>query len=346
MPKPSTKSVYSLLLANYTPIFLIVGIFLCGISTIIPWELLAHIVRDAGIAALIGIYLMWTLEQVNKLRVQQEVHEFIETVGESFIQAVYGRELPPELFDVICKSLFNQSFIYTAHHTDLIIQDFNDASIAAAPPGVRKLLESFREHTKNTSLSAENLIILRISTYVEVKNVSQTTAEYPLKFQTPKPFGGNYEGLCGITSVRIDGQEQLATEVYNRDADPETNPTLLEFSRNALVAPGATVKVSTEAYSLRRNDDAEQLRPRFPAKGVNLSVMDSDGNKDIVISLNAPLLEGTETFAVKNEKTNKAKFSVAQYLLPYQSVEVIWTPKRREKEQQPSLQPELPSAGT
>jgi hypothetical protein len=118
---------------------------------------------------------------------------------------------------------------------------------------------------------------------------------------------------------------------------------LLAPDSKALPEPEALVKVSLESYSLRRNDDKEPWQTLRPTRGRNGSVMDSDGNKDIMISLDAPLLEGTESFAVKNEKTNKAVLSVEQYLLPYQGVTMTWSPHRTEEVCQSSTHSELSS---
>ena len=80
---------FRLLRANYSLWFLLLGIGALSLSSAIPWELGHDVVRDAGIAALVGVYLMWTLERINKLRVQTEVQEYVHSVGENFIKAVY-----------------------------------------------------------------------------------------------------------------------------------------------------------------------------------------------------------------------------------------------------------------
>lgn len=52
-------------------------------------------------AFLVGIILMWTLKRTNRARIQSEVQEYIRAAGQNFLRAVYGRELPREMFEVI-----------------------------------------------------------------------------------------------------------------------------------------------------------------------------------------------------------------------------------------------------
>lgn len=332
MSEPLIGRVYRLLLTNYTLIFFVSGVALIGGSTRIAWTIPAQIARDAGISMLIGIYLMWTLERINKLRVQAEIQEYIKDVGENFIKAVYGNELPPKLFDVIRRSLFEQRFIRNVYKIDVTLQDFNETSISTAPPGVQPLLRSFMKTAGSGGLATDKLVIFRSSAYYEIENVTSIAADYRVTFEIPKPFGGSHEGLSGITSVRIAGREQIEDSVFKENADPGANPATLTYSKEVTVSPGTTIKVSLEAYSLRRNEDWEPWQTLIPSKGMDVSVTDSDGNKEIVISLDAPLLEGTEKFTTKAGRTNKAVLSTSQYLLPYQGVTLTWRPLAQDQQ--------------
>src|SRR5947207_2088031 len=73
------------------------GLALLVLHAYIELDLISHLVRDVGIALLVGGYLMVTIERRNKLKIQEEVYEYVRVVGENFITAVYGSRIPMEL---------------------------------------------------------------------------------------------------------------------------------------------------------------------------------------------------------------------------------------------------------
>jgi hypothetical protein len=325
----ASQREHRLLTQNYALLCLLLGILLSYAGArVTRWPHAAQVVRDVGIAFLVSIILMWTLERVNKLRIQSEVRQYVHSVGENFFKAVYGRALPQELFEVIRQSVLNQSFLRSVYNIDITIQDLSDESIAKVPKPVRELLCSFKGKAQEIGVAPDDVVLFRSTAYYEVQNISGVPAEYHVVFEITKPFAGCCEGLCGVTSARIDGHEQITDDVLYRTPDAGDDPTRLRFSRRAVVGPGADIRVCLEAYSVRRRDDKEQWQTMIPCRRMNVSAEDMDGNKDLVISLDAPLLEGNERFAVKDPNTSKASLAVAQYLLPYQGVTVTWAPCR------------------
>jgi hypothetical protein len=170
----------------------------------------------------------------------------------------------------------------------------------------------------------EKLIVAQFASYYEVRNVSPVAKDYAVTWVMPKPFGGNYPGLCGLTSVKIDRVEQLRKVFDEQDG---ANPTVV-YEKLVRIPPGKTINVFLESYSVRQNDDKEQWQTLIPCAGMTIFVTDENGTKDIFLQLDAPLLEGEEKFAIKDPNTNKATLRIPQYLLPYQGVTITWTPSR------------------
>jgi hypothetical protein len=166
-----------------------------------------------------------------------------------------------------------------------------------------------------------------MSSRYEVHNVSSVPAKYEVVFEIPHPFGGNYDGLCGITSVLIDGHQKIIDSVLLKTANAKDR-SLLSYSLWQNISEGQSIRVALEAYSIRSNDDVEPWQTLIPSNGMNMSAADADGTKDIILTLDAPLLVGGETLAVKDGRTNKATLSITQYLLPYQGISIKWTPSR------------------
>jgi hypothetical protein len=342
---------FSLKITNYSIVFGLFGVLLCLSSVYLEGHLqfeghnlLAHLTRDLGIAFLVGIYLMWTLDRLNSLKMDAEIKAYIKAVGDNFIQAAYGKELPPELFSVVKKSFFDQSFIRKAFYVDVSLHDFNDAYINAAPESVKELLRTFHGQIASNAISKE-LIVFKMSSRYEVHNVSSIPAKYEVVFEVPQPFGGNYDGLCGITSVLIDGQQKITDAVLFKTENAKDR-SLLSFSLWEDIAEGQSIRVALEAYSIRTNDDVEPWQTLIPSNGMNMTATDADGTKDIILTLDAPLLLGGEPLALKDRRTNKATLSITQYLLPYQGISIKWTPSRIVAGLLPTGKPETSVAGT
>ncbi len=316
----------------YSLLFFLLGIALLVGSTYVTHELVSHLLRDMGLAALVGLYLMWTLERLNKRRVQAEVQEYIESVGENFISTVYGRFLPPALFDVIRRSLFDQSFLRTVYSIDLSLQNLTSAAIDSASGPVRDMLSAFVARADAESLDRQDLIVLQMTLYYEVRNVAAAADDYAVRLEIPKPFGREYEGLAGITSVSIDGREMISEAPYWGEESEGRNPNMVFFSEGVRMKPDQTIRVTLEAYSVRRMDDWEPWQTMVPSHGMTVRARDLDGDKDITLSLDAPLLEGEATYADKDQRTNRAVLMVSQYLLPFQGVTISWRRRRDAKE--------------
>ena len=295
-----------------------------------PLGLLGHLLRDLGIALLIGLYITWTLERLNTVRRNEELDDYVRTVGDNFVKAVYGREMPAGLFQIVKQSIFDGHFVRSSYTADWWLHNLTMDFIKAAPTNIRGLLGGFADAIGGTKLEGSNLIVIRFSVAYEVVNVDSVTRTYPVRWIVPKPFGGNFEGLCGITSVLINRVQQLNGVYYRtEDADAFPDSTQLNYVKDVAIAAGRSISAELEAYSVRSNDDKEQWQTLIPSEGMSMRVTDADGDKDIFLLLDAPLLEGEEAFAKKDLNTNKATLKVTQYLLPYQGVTVTWTPTAR-----------------
>jgi hypothetical protein len=306
-----------------------------GPSRIVPLEVEKHVLRDIGIALLVGVYLTWTIERVNAEKREQELDSYVRTVGDNFVRAVYGRSLPEDLFTAVKRSVFEADFVRTSYSGDWTLHNFSDEYIAAAPRNIQRLLQAFSEEIKRGQARSDELLVLRLSLSYEVKNVSATTKPYVVAWYVSKPFGGNFEGLCGITSVTIDGKQQLPAGTVYLETAPAlgaTSPTDLRYEQSVDVRPGEAIRAEVEAYTIRFRDDKEPASTLVPCHGMSIRVTDANGDKDIYITLDAPLLEGPAKFGLKDPNTNIASLNISQYLLPYQGVVVTWTPTRKSED--------------
>lgn len=279
------------------------------------------LLRDVAIALAVGVYLMWTLERLSAAKIEGEVRQYIHAVGEGFIKAVYGKQLPDALFDVIKATILEQSFVRTAYAADVRLNDLQKYA-ASAPPAIKFHLDRFIKSVGDTA--AKFLLVQFVSSYV-ISNVSLQKAQYKIYWELVKPFGGSYPGLIGLTSVLIGGKQQLS-RLYVDNDDPASDPSHLSLKRVIDVEPGATITIQIDSYSIRTRDDKETWQVMIPCNGMSTTVVDLDTNSDVLIWLDAPSVDGTTKSAVKDPQTNITRLSVAQYLLPYQGMTLYWRP--------------------
>lgn len=298
-------------------------------------QTIQHVVRDLGIAGVVGAYLAMTIDRVNRIRLHQEVDEYVRNVGDNFIKAVYGNALPVGLFNVIRRTLFDCKFLRTEYTAEMSIHDFTEAYLQSAPPQERSMLESFKKSLQESNVSVSGRVVLKCTSRYKIKNVSQTDANYPVVWEITNPFAGQFKGLCGVKSVVVDGKEQITGDGYygQQTKEGETSSPLLRYERLVHLAVDQQIAVEMESYSLRLEDDSEPWQTLIPCQGMNVCVEDANGNKTIHILLDAPVVEQTATSATKNDRTNKASLSITQYVLPYQGVLVKWMPKRQSPNQ-------------
>jgi hypothetical protein len=333
------EGLYTEKLQKYAIASVAVGIGLCvGGAQIGGPTWIGVLIRDLGIALLVGVYLMYTIERLNALRTRAEIQRYMKVVGDNFIKAVYGNDLPQGLFQEVKSSIFDVGCLRSGYSIDLTFHDFTDAYVATSPPNVRPLLEDFRRRLPSQATPLGPLVVLRLSTHYEVHNVGPKTSDQAVAFEMPKPFAGNYPGLCSITSVVINGHQELAAPLLDTPQELGiVDPTKVVFRKQISIPARKPARVGFEAYTIKSADSWEQWQILVPCHGVSVTATDADGNKDVFVSLDAGPHEGVEAFVRKDPRTNKASLSTSQYLLPYQGFTVTWTPTRAADRSETSL---------
>ena len=327
MTKPKPQEIVSLRLHKYTGYSIAVAFLLylaaalldeAGIFTS---EFARNLLQDLSIALVVGIYLMWTLERLNSIQTRQEVKEYIHEVGESFLRAVYGKQLPDELFRVVRKSIFDNSFVRNQYNIEVRLFDLRRYAEKSQSP-IKECLHRFLEGTAEDL--ADRYLIAEFSVYYETENVSDRPSPCPVVWEIPQPFFNKHMGLGGLTSVLVNGKP-LLKDIYLENNDPNADPSHLVFEDVIQVDTGNTATVELNYYSVRSIDDKEPWQVLTPCRKLHATLTDHDTNSEVLIWLDAPDLKGIGNSAARKEgATNTARLRVDQYLLPYQGVTFHW----------------------
>jgi hypothetical protein len=350
MPENRSSELFDLRLQKYSLASLLgaIAFYMLGIAlnyvSVSGFQWIQHdlsnLMRDVAIALAVGVYLMWTLERLNAFKIEGEVNQYIKEVGEGFIKAVYGKQLPDELFQVIKSTIFEQSFVRSVYNAEIRLHRLARFS-ESAPDAVKFNLERFlRTAARN---EVDSCLIAQFMSYYEVTNVSDKRAKYRVYWELVRPLGGEIPGLIGLTSVLINGEQQLE-RLYTENPGG-TDGSHLIFLREPIVEPGARLTVQLETYSVRRREDKEPWQTMIPCHGMQATVIDYDTSSEILIWLDAPANDRDPHKARKDPQTNTARLRVSQYLLPYQGMTIYWSPAQSDQQQLDFAQPKLLSSG-
>ena len=279
--------------------------------------------RDMAIALAVGVYLMVTVEHLNALKVESSVQNYIRTVAESVMKAIYGKRLPDDLFQVIRSTIFDQSFVRDRYDIEVHIHDIEQYA-ELAPASIKPYLVKFITDFGKDRARDYRLVYFEI--YYETRNVATKSEFCKVGWESPQPFGNKYEGLSGLVSVKINGKPQF-DGLYLKNADSTADKSHLLYEQLAPAAPDQQLDVKLESYSIRKSDDKEAFQVMTACRELTIAAFDHDTKTDILLWLDAPPAEGAQIAAHKEPRTNTAKLRVDQYLLPYQGVTVHWRPK-------------------
>jgi len=312
-------------------VVLLVGVLTLGMSYLIrkesDWHWVPELFRDLGIAFIIGGCLSLTIERRSRQRMQAEVDLFIRRVSRNFIQAIYGTDLPPKLLDVVTKSIFEQRFVRNKYTVQIDLHDFKQTYVDSVPVAVKGLLQQFL----NTSLTRlpldyrSRLVVFKTMMSYEIQNVSELDLPHTFAFVLEKPFAGQFDELCGMTSIIIRDKDILGGSIYFQNANPSPDPTILRFERIEMIPAGESVFARFDGYSIRLNEETETWFLNMPTNGAHFIVTDHTGDKRINIDLRAFKLSHDNRNAEKDPNTNRAELKTDQFLLPFQGITVKWS---------------------
>lgn len=323
--------------------------------------LVAHLFRDIGIAFLIAAIVAVTIERWHKEAIHEQLNGFfdksskqsdmaiqslivsaketIDVVGTNFIQAAYGKSMPPELFTVVEESIFKADFIRSSIVIWAELNDLTASYLEVIQGDIKKIFEPFFEYYENCkelengdgrSGCIEELVAVRTSLSYKVKNVSDKAKPFHGLLEVDVPFAGCVKDIQGVKpiSVGVNNIEQITGDVENSfDIDSQDKTKVIFKWKPVEIKPDEVIDIKILLYSIRRKRDQEMWSFRDPSEGIEIGVEDCNGDKEIYLELMVPSFLLKETNAQKNSKTNIAWLKTEKFLLPYQGVKIKWKPK-------------------
>lgn len=303
--------------------FVIGGVLVLG-SYFLNNNLAAKVAQDLGTAVIVGGIIGFTLERRSKERTEHDIRQCIHRVGDNLIGAVYGKDIPGELFEVTKSSIFEQPFIRYNFENYIKLHDLNEAYIKTQPEKRRLALEKFISDLQGSEVP-QNLVVLDSTMRYHVENVSRREETLAFLYTLDTALPAHSPGLSGIKSISKDGEQLVKDGDYMSDHDSyRSKDHMVEYKDDFEFKPGQRVFFEVRGFTLRLNYDKESWFLVHPQHGVRIEVEDADGNKDITISLRAPELSNDQRVVNKSPSTNVAILRTDQFLLPYQGIHIKW----------------------
>jgi hypothetical protein len=301
-----------------------------ALRTVLPFEWLYDVVRDVGIAFVVSGVVAFMLENQSKRAIENHfkdvLREFRDEVSHGLMKAL-GPHTSPDLFQVVEESILGAPFVRSFYHTEVELHDLNEAYLSRAQPAaIRGPLRECSESLKGVCAKSDELVVLEMRSSYDVTNISDQKRDWLVRFQLAPQFAKTCPAQCGITFFEVEHDNKIKKDEPKLYGQGEAGGFLLAHEYSVLMEPGEKISVEIHAYALHRSASSESWLVLIPSKGMEVRAVDMNENKRITLARSAPNLKNEQS-SVTNDDGNDARLIIKQFLLPYQGIEIKWSPR-------------------
>lgn len=312
------RSIYLLIFVT-SILFLVFGILLAKIWKDDPdfvfQKLIPLTVSELGVAGLIAIILISTIEKFSRKRHEEateKMHEEFYTVTEEMhkeinnnvFRAVYKRNINEKILQEVERSLFNSkvqrekyTIFYTLEHIDKKLDAKTD--------------------------EFEHLLVTTRSTYI-IQNISNGPVEHAIQSNFELPIDDRWLEMVNFTKLTITGVSPciLEGDELRSYVKPNDDKDQLLLNYNIEIPEGKAIEVIIEGTLVKRVTDMEVWASKIPSDGIELHVYSPPDIK-VCASANHSL-----KLLPKNPDENRTVWVLEYGLFPHQSIVFWWSNKK------------------
>lgn len=255
------------------------------------WPLL---LKEAGIAMLIAIVLIYTIEGVSRKRHEDAVHEQLGSVNKSIFQAVYKRYIPEVVFQEVERCLLKNYILRKNYQINYTLREVREDDIDG--------LEN-----------AEDYFVCEIYISYVLANMTNTEKTEEIAFSLEVPNEAEIAGFTSISSFQINDEEFI-----NEQQTANVNGAC-KFTKERKIAGDAEIRVNMQGKTIKRKIDSESLSSLLPSESIRISVNAPEGT-DVQCNSN-------HSQDIKRMTPEQASLSVWELnygIFPYQSFVIYW----------------------
>jgi len=280
-------------------VLVIISIALLSIShTINESEFLRLLLLELGIAGIIALILIFTIEKITKEEREKATKSQIQDITENLFNAIFKRYIPDSVFSEVERCLFSSDVVRTNYRVDYDIGDISQ-------------INNFPDDDK------QNYLACSIRTSFDLKNISDKEIEYDVRSFIELPMDEKLQKFVNFQSFSVDNVDIGITGVEKSDG----SHTIL--TKSVKIGPKSKVSIVTKYATIKRKTDSEIWASLIPSDGIKIAISSPPS-----IQVKASANHSTKLIHSLISSTNiitKQEWSINTGIFPHQSVIFWWS---------------------
>ena len=262
---------------------------------------------EVGIAVIIAIFLIYTIEKHNKDIERQELKEITEQIHVNVLESIYKRYIPPKVFEEIDKCLL-RAMLYRSklkiHYT------------------IKKV-----DSNLDQKIDSEEHVICDVYTTYHLKNTTSTPLDDVIPIYIEKPFDSAWDDKVGVNSLIVTRNKTSKEKLIKNREDVDefikgSDDKQIIFKHPIHLDPDEELCVEARFTLIKRVVDQESWVSRIPTDNLELTV--TTPNADFIVLAKACHYEALSENIDPNHITNS--WSLDYGIIPHQSIIFWWKP--------------------
>lgn len=276
------------------------------VSKIIP-----VFISELGVAGLVAIILIATIEKFNAIRHKNHTQETIDLIQNNFFKAIFSRYIPEKVFGEVEECLFNAKVVRADYLIEYRLMEIDES------------LESYNKEIKDlpASLKSEYLFC-EINTSYTLRNITNKTITHLIESYIELPLDEEMKKMVSFDRLIIN-KEQTSPSIL-KDHVSSSHAHLI-LKHQVTIPPGSEIHVETDAKTMKRNLDMEVLASRLPSEGMTISVRSPVG-----VQVQSYANHSCELDVNESAGGQHVTLKLPHGIFPFQSI-IFWWNGRKEK---------------
>ena len=276
-------------------------------------KILGFLVSEIGIAGIVAIIIVLTIERYTRASHQRESQRLISTINRNIFYAVFQKYIPEEVFTEVKNALIK---------SDVTRSDYTIIYELKLPRDV--------EHLRSDQ-NAKDYLFCEIESGYVIKNITDKPIQTEIKMELENSLNPFLKSYMKVLSLEIGGKEKKGVELDGTNNSVKGNAGDVYFIKRTkthlvmtyLLSMKAkeSISVKTCAQTIKRSEDQEVWSSRIPSTGLVIKVK---APKIIDLSAKANHSNPFPPTPDTTDRNGYAVWNLNHGIFPYQSIVLWW----------------------
>jgi hypothetical protein len=214
------------------------------------WTFVEHLLRDLGMAGLIAMVLIYTVDRVSRERHENAAHDLMEKMNHNLFHAIYKRYIPPAVMEEVEKCLMKSDVFRTHYCIDYTLDYISEVT-------------NIEQADKDKYLKCE------IYSKYRLRNITDKPITHLVETHVELPIENSLKDLVDFDEITIDGDSLSAEEIKESTS---TNDIHKIIKHEVTIPADGFKEVTMMCHTIKRKLDMEVWSSRFPSAGLTLRI--------------------------------------------------------------------------